>query len=192
MINKLISVFLILLTLSNTAFAEPYAFYSDKYDSEENVFPFKAELMYENFSDLKFDLAYFPMTDLPENMPKESTRSFKFKPLSEGLFCLDVSVYNQMLTIVKTNKYNLASVIATERKSCKEKKENIRRNCQEREDVLKEKIKQVETKLQQKTNDLIFKQNEYKLLEKKMFWLQIGSGAAILAISGFAIYSVQK
>jgi len=192
MINKLISIFLILLTLSNTAFAEPYAFYSDKYESGENVFPFKAELMYEDFSDLQFDLAYFPMTDLPKNMPKESTRSFKFKPLSEGLFCLDVTVYNQMLTIVKTNKFNLDSVISSERKSCKEKKENIRKGCQEREDSLKKKIKEIETKLNKKTNDFILKQNEYKMLEKKMFWVQIGSGIAILTISGFALYSSQK
>ena len=35
------------------------------------------------------------------------------------------------------------------------------------------------------------KENEYNALEDKMFWVQIGSGAAILAISGFAIYSTK-
>ena len=186
MINKIISLVVIFSLLISNSFAEPFVYYSDRKEANENIFNFQAEILHEKFSGLLFDLAYFPMTDLPNNMPKE------FIPIEPGLFCLNVNEYDNMITIVKTNKFNLDSVIASERKNCKEKKENIRKGCQEREDSLKKKIQEVEGKLKKKTDDFILKQEEYKSLEKKMFWVQMGSGVAILAISGFAIYSSQK
>ena len=185
MINKIISIFLIFFILTGSVSAEPFKVYS-KSNDPHSLFGFKPSVIEENLFGLKFDIVFFPLENLPINMPKG------FRTTDYGLFCLNVNIYDDMLTIVKTNKFNLDSVIGSERKNCKEKKENIRKGCQEREDSLKKKIKEVEGKLKKKTDAFLLKQAEYKSLEKKMFWVQIGSGAAILAISGFAIYSSQK
>ena len=178
MTNKIISIFLIFFILIGTVSAEPFKIYS-KSENPHSLFGFKPDIIEENLFGLKFDIAFFPLENLPINMPKG------FQTSDFGLFCLNVNEYDDMLTIVKTNKFNLDKVVDTERQLCNEKKENIRKGCKEREDFLLGKIEDVEKKLKKKTDD-------YKALEDKMFWVQIGSGVAVLAVSGFAIYSVQK
>lgn len=179
MINKIISIFLILSITVNSSFAEPFITYSESKASGESILNFNAEIIVENFNGLKFDLAYFPLDDLPANLPKS------FQLTGQGLFCLNVNEYDNMIAIVKTNKFNLDKIVSTERKLCKEKKDNIRLGCKEREDKLLQKIAEVQKKLTDK-------EGEYKSLESKMIWIQVGAGAAVLLISGFAIYSSQK
>ena len=179
MINKIVSIFLILTIIVNTSFAEPFVTYSESKESGESILNFNAEIIAENFNGLKFDLAYFPLDDLPANLPKS------FQLTGQGLFCLNVNEYDSMIAIVKTNKFNLDKVVKTERKLCKEKKDSIRLGCKEREYKLLQKIAEVQKKLTDKEGD-------YKSLESKMIWIQAGAGAAVLLISGFAIYSSQK
>ena len=88
MINKIISLIVIFSLLISNSFAEPFIYYSDRKEANENIFNFQAEILHEKFSGLLFDLAYFPMTDLPNNMPKE------FIPIEPGLFCLNVNEYD--------------------------------------------------------------------------------------------------
>lgn len=179
MINKIISIFLIFFIITTgPVSAEPFKIYS-KSENPHSLFGFKPDIIEEDLYGLKFDIAFFPLENLPINMPQG------FQTTGLGLFCLNSNEYDNMLAIVKTNKFNLDKVVDSERQLCNEKKENIRKNCKEKEDFLLGKIEDIEKKLKKKTND-------YKDLEDKMFWIQIGSGIAVLAVSGFAIYSVQK
>tara|TARA_Y100000592_G_scaffold186_1_gene249 strand:+ start:1204 stop:1743 length:540 start_codon:yes stop_codon:yes gene_type:complete len=179
MFKKIISILLIFSLLINSAFAEPFTFYSESKEPVENVFTFKPAIIPEDFSGLKFDLAYFPLDSLPNNLPEN------FQITGQGLFCLNVNEYDNMLAIVKTNKFNLDSVVKLERKQCQAKKDNISKKCEKREDELLGKISKIE-------KDLNAANVKYKSLENKVLWIQVGAGIAILSISGFAIYSMQK
>lgn len=179
MLKKIISIFLIFSLLASSVHAEPFTFYSESSEPIESVFTFKPAIIAEDFSGLRFDLAYFPLDSLPSNLPE------KFQITGQGLFCLNVNEYDNMLAIVKTSKFNLDSVVKTERKQCQEKKDNISKKCEKREDALLEDINKIQKELDASNN-------KNKSLENKVLWIQIGSGAAVLAISGFAIYYTQK
>ena len=132
-----------------------------------------------HFFGLEYKIAYFPLQDLPFNIPQD------FVVEGEGLFCLNTDRYDDMITIVKTNKFNLDETVKTERKHCQSKKDNLKKQFKAKENSLLDKIEKLEKKIK-------VKDAKHKSLEDKMFWVQIGSGAAIIAISGFAIYSSQK
>ena len=179
MFKQIITAFLIFSFLTNSVFAEPFTFYSESKKPVENVFTFKPAIIPEDFSGLKFDLAFFPLDSLPSNLPED------FQITGQGLFCLNVNEYDNMLAIVKTNKFNLDSVVKLERKQCQAKKDNISKKCEKREDELLGKISKIE-------KDLDAANIKYESLENKVLWIQVGAGIAILSISGFAIYSAQK
>ena len=98
---------------------------------------------------------------------------------------MNIPDYNGMSAQIKTIKFNQDSLVDLERKKCKKQRDLLKKQADEREATLNEKIEKVQ-------RDLSSKQKEYKSLQNKMFWVQIGSGVAILTISGFAIYSSQR
>ena len=179
MFHKLISTFIVLTILTNSVFAEPFEFYSKSNEPVENVFTFKPAIIPEDLNGLTFNLLYFPLTTLPDNIPSD------FVVSGQGLFCLNTNNYDDIISLVKSSKFDLNTIVDAERKNCNKQKKYITDKFTKREDKLLEKISKIE-------KDLDKANNKYKDLEDKNFWIQVGAGAAVLAISGFAIYSSQK
>ena len=135
---------------------------------------------------LDFSMLYLKSTVLPNVIPSLTPSSaLPFYVDGQGLFCMNIPNYNDMSAQIKTIKFNQDSLVKLERKKCKKQREALKKQADEREASLQAKIEKVQ-------RDLSSKEKEYKSLQSKMFWVQVGSGAAILAISGLAIYSSQR
>ena len=190
MFNKIISLILIAIVPFSTIQAKKPKISKEEQLTEllksEFVIVPPEENLSEDLKTLDFNILYLKSTVLPDVIPSITPSSVSsFYVDGQGLFCMNIPDYNGMSAQIKTIKFNQDSLIALERKKCKKQRDALKKQADEREASLEAKIEKVE-------RDLSNKKKEYKSLQNKMFWVQVGSGAAILAISGFAIYSSQR
>ena len=190
MFNKIISLILIAIIPFSTIQAKKPKVSKEEQLSEllKSEFTIIApeENLTQDLKTLDFSMLYLKSTVLPFVIPSSSpsdTPSFYVD--GQGLFCMNIPDYNGMSAQIKTIKFNQDSLVDLERKKCKKQRDLLKKQADEREATLNEKIEKVQ-------RDLSSKQKEYKSLQNKMFWVQVGSGVAILTISGFAIYSSQR
>ena len=195
MFNKIVSLVLTFIFLINNVFAQRPDSVSNFIHSEspvENIFNFKPtviapeEDLTSDLGILNFNMIFFAYDIVPFSIVKSDIEGEKpFIVSEEGLFCMNVNDYTNMVTKIKTNSFNEKSITKSERKKCSKQKERNRKQAKKIEDKLHAKIKKLE-------NDLREKDKKYDSLESKVLWIQLGAGAAVLAISGFAIYSSQN
>ena len=190
MFNKIISLILIATIPFNTIQAKKPKVSKEEQLSEllksEFVIVPPEENLTIDLKTLDFNMLYLKSTVLPNVIPSLTPSSvLPFYVDGQGLFCMNIPNYNDMSAQIKTIKFNQDSLVNLERKKCKKQREALKKQADEREASLQAKIEKVQ-------RDLSSKEKEYKSLQSKMFWVQVGSGAAILAISGLAIYSSQR
>ena len=189
MFNKLLSIFLVFLLTANSVLAQPFILdsKSDKEDEEvESVFTFKPIIYDRTIESFKYKTVFFPASNMPPNLSIEIIDELKSSEgFLSGLYCFSKTKYDGIISRFKVKEREIQDIIQAEREYCDVEKEEILESCRKKEDSLLEKINKAE-------DEIKAWEKKYKSLETKNFWIQVGAGIAVVGVSSFAIYSLQK
>lgn len=189
MFNKIIAIFIIFLLCANSVLAQPFMLDSEtiKEDEEvESVFTFKPVIYDHAIESFKYKTVFFPASNMPPNLSMSIIDELKSSEgFLSGLYCFSKSKYDGIISRFKVKERERQDIIDAEREYCDNEKEEILESCRKKEDSLLAKINKAEEEIKSW-------EKKYKSLETKNFWIQVGAGVAVVGVSSFAIYSLQK
>lgn len=173
--KKIISISLMFAISFNTVFVQ-----AQEKDAEIKTI-FEPIIDIENIEGYKLRSIYYPINNLPSVIPP----GFFTLPYLDDLYCLKGVKYGEVVTKLSMKQKDINRIVESERTNCKIELERQKNQYEERERALEKQISELK-----KTNDSW--DLKYKSLERKNFWTQVISGAAVLTISGLSIYYVSK
>ena len=189
MINKLVSLMLIFTILVNPVYSQvPENVLNADISLSEKADFFKNStnnMSEELKSLLDYYIIWFPMSDLPDNLPSSDKFNDEFEFGPDGLFCINTDDHTNLITEITSHDFNIKSITSSERKACDDAKKQIITAHSAEKAILLNKIKRIES-------ELTIKKADYDSLVNKTLWIQAGTSVAMLIVSGLIIYSVQK